>query len=152
MHVDSSSINITQTSALLLGSAAENIPHADEVRTLVKDIWDLRVAKLRSSVDMFLKSDSTHAKVRPGSRFKMKEIVKLILFLTSCPLLAAQQPHSDGAQLDSTFSHRIHEPNAFTSKSTFTSAQFVPVTSVACLLLLDCRLPRTRYSSILFVQ
>jgi len=36
---------------------------ADEIRTLVKDIWDIRIAKLRSSIDVFLKSDAAHAKV-----------------------------------------------------------------------------------------
>ena len=41
----------------------DDIPHADETRTLIKDIWDLRIAKLRSSIDTFVKSDATHAKV-----------------------------------------------------------------------------------------
>ena len=44
-------------------SATDDIPHADEIRTLVKDIWDLRIAKLRSSIDTFVKSEATHAKV-----------------------------------------------------------------------------------------
>ena len=44
-------------------SATDDIPRADDVRTLIKDIWDLRVAKLRSSIDTFVKSDATHAKV-----------------------------------------------------------------------------------------
>ena len=47
----------------LIYSAPDNIPKADEIRTLVKDIWDLRIAKLRSSIDIFVKSDVTHAKV-----------------------------------------------------------------------------------------
>ncbi|KAJ8302758.1 hypothetical protein KUTeg_019154, partial [Tegillarca granosa] len=47
---------------ILLNCATDDIPHADEIRTLVKDIWDLRIAKLRSSIDTFLKSDATHAK------------------------------------------------------------------------------------------
>ena len=41
----------------------DDIPRADEIRTLVKDIWDLGVAKLRSSVDTFVRSDSAHAMV-----------------------------------------------------------------------------------------
>ncbi|KAL4221382.1 DNA replication complex GINS protein PSF2 [Mactra antiquata] len=48
---------------LLLKYAIDDIPHADETRTLIKDIWDLRMAKLRSSVDTFVKSDATHAKL-----------------------------------------------------------------------------------------
>jgi len=44
-------------------SAADNVVKADEIRTLVKDIWDIRMAKLRSSIDNFLKSEATHARV-----------------------------------------------------------------------------------------
>ncbi|KAK2150215.1 hypothetical protein LSH36_418g02084 [Paralvinella palmiformis] len=51
-------MEITQ---LLLQHAPDNIPKADEIRMLVKDIWDLRIAKLRSSIDIFVKSDVTHA-------------------------------------------------------------------------------------------
>ena len=44
-------------------SAMDDIPHADETRTLIKDIWDIRISKLRSSIDTFVKSEATHAKV-----------------------------------------------------------------------------------------
>ena len=44
-------------------SAPQDIPRADEVKTLIKDIWDLRIAKLRSSMNEFIKSDSLYAKV-----------------------------------------------------------------------------------------
>ncbi|XP_046337681.1 DNA replication complex GINS protein PSF2-like [Haliotis rufescens] len=53
-------IEVTQ---LLLQCATDDIPRADEVRTLIKDAWDLRIAKLRSSIDVFVKSDATHAKL-----------------------------------------------------------------------------------------
>uniref|UniRef100_A0A194ALK1 DNA replication complex GINS protein PSF2 n=1 Tax=Pinctada fucata TaxID=50426 RepID=A0A194ALK1_PINFU len=52
-----------EVTQLLLKCATDDIPHADEIRTLVKDIWDLRIAKLRSSIDTLLKSDATHAKL-----------------------------------------------------------------------------------------
>lgn len=53
-------MEITQ---LLLQHASDDVPMADAIRTLVKDIWDLRLAKLRSSVDVFVKSGATHAKL-----------------------------------------------------------------------------------------
>ncbi|GFO34772.1 DNA replication complex gins protein psf2 [Plakobranchus ocellatus] len=53
-------IEITQ---LLLQCATDDIPRADEIRTLIKDIWDLRIAKLRSSIDVFIKSEESHAKL-----------------------------------------------------------------------------------------
>lgn len=52
-----------EVAQLLLKYAQEDIPKADEVKTLIKDIWDLRVAKLRSSIDTLIKSESTHAKL-----------------------------------------------------------------------------------------
>ncbi|XP_049520924.1 DNA replication complex GINS protein PSF2 isoform X2 [Dermacentor silvarum] len=53
-------LEVTQ---MLFDVAAADIPDASEVRTLVKDIWDIRQAKLRSSVDAFVKSDEVHARV-----------------------------------------------------------------------------------------
>jgi len=51
------------TTQLILSAAPHDIQNTDEVRTLVKDIWDMRIAKLRSSVDAFLKSGGSHAKL-----------------------------------------------------------------------------------------
>lgn len=48
---------------LLLANATDNIPKADEIRTLVKDIWDVRAAKLRSNVDKFVKLQASHARL-----------------------------------------------------------------------------------------
>ncbi|KAE8608802.1 hypothetical protein XENTR_v10011610 [Xenopus tropicalis] len=48
---------------LLLNHAADNIPKADEIRTLVKDTWDTRIAKLRLSADSFVKGQEAHAKL-----------------------------------------------------------------------------------------
>ena len=47
----------------LLISATDDIPHADEVRTLIKDIWDLRIAKLRKSIDLMVSQQEVHARV-----------------------------------------------------------------------------------------
>ncbi|XP_015519211.1 probable DNA replication complex GINS protein PSF2 isoform X1 [Neodiprion pinetum] len=48
---------------MLLGVAPEDIPQAEEIRTIVKDLWDIRMSKLRTSVDAFMKSDSAFAKL-----------------------------------------------------------------------------------------
>jgi len=48
---------------LLLAHAADNVPHADTLRTLVKDIWDIRAAKLRSNIDKFVKLQAGHARL-----------------------------------------------------------------------------------------
>jgi len=44
-------------------SAAEDITQADEVRALVKDLWDVRLAKLRKSVDHMMTEQETYGKV-----------------------------------------------------------------------------------------
>uniref|UniRef100_A0A2K6N4J2 DNA replication complex GINS protein PSF2 n=1 Tax=Rhinopithecus bieti TaxID=61621 RepID=A0A2K6N4J2_RHIBE len=48
---------------LLLNHASDNIPKADEIRTLVKDMWDTRIAKLRVSADSFVRQQEAHAKL-----------------------------------------------------------------------------------------
>lgn len=48
---------------LLLNHASDNIPKADEIRTLVKDTWDTRIAKLRLSADSFVREQEAHAKL-----------------------------------------------------------------------------------------
>ncbi|XP_072373972.1 DNA replication complex GINS protein PSF2 isoform X2 [Scyliorhinus torazame] len=47
---------------LLLNHASDNIPKADEIRTLIKDTWDTRIAKLRLSADNFVNQQEVHAK------------------------------------------------------------------------------------------
>jgi len=69
-----------EVTQLLLQHAADDIPRADVIRTLVKDIWDLRMAKLRSSIDVFLKSDATHAKL---NHLTLMELNTVRPFLTS---------------------------------------------------------------------
>lgn len=44
-------------------SAAGDVPQADEVRALIKDIWDLRSAKLRKSIDAMVTQQAMHGKV-----------------------------------------------------------------------------------------
>lgn len=48
---------------LLLGHASDDIPRADEIRTIIKDIWDIRMSKLRSSVDILVKSTGSYAAI-----------------------------------------------------------------------------------------
>ncbi|CAD7080135.1 unnamed protein product [Hermetia illucens] len=48
---------------LIFGCAAEDIPRCDEIRTIIKDIFDIRESKLRTSVDAFIKGEGTYAKL-----------------------------------------------------------------------------------------
>jgi GINS complex subunit 2 len=63
---------------ILLNCAPQDIPRADEVKTLIKDIWDLRIAKLRSSMNEFIKSDSLHAKVNNVTLLEINTVRNLL--------------------------------------------------------------------------
>jgi len=65
---------------LLLKHAINDIPHADEIRVLIKDIWDLRQAKLRKGINDFVKSESTHAML---NNLTLMELNTVRPFLTS---------------------------------------------------------------------
>lgn len=47
----------------LLKNAPEDLIRANEIRTLVKDILDIRMSKLRSSVDLLIKNMSPYAAI-----------------------------------------------------------------------------------------
>ncbi|CAH3141849.1 unnamed protein product [Porites lobata] len=68
-----------EIASLLLNSAADDIPHADEVRTLIKDIWDLRIAKLRKSIDIMVSQQEVYARLDDLS---LMEINMIRPFLT----------------------------------------------------------------------
>lgn len=68
-------LEVTQ---MLFDVAAADIPDASEVRTLVKDIWDIRQAKLRSSMDAFVKSDEVHAKVDNLTQMEVITVRRLL--------------------------------------------------------------------------
>ena len=48
---------------LLLDVASEDIEKAADVRTVLKDIWDIRQAKLRKSIDKFMSEHQLFAKL-----------------------------------------------------------------------------------------
>ncbi|PSN39966.1 DNA replication complex GINS protein PSF2 [Blattella germanica] len=63
---------------LLLSAAAEDIPRSDEIRTILKDIWDIRMSKLRSSVDAFIKAGGSHAKLDHLTAMEINSIRPLL--------------------------------------------------------------------------
>uniref|UniRef100_A0A023F1M9 DNA replication complex GINS protein PSF2 n=1 Tax=Triatoma infestans TaxID=30076 RepID=A0A023F1M9_TRIIF len=46
---------------LIFEVAAQDIDNSERIRTAIKDLWDLRVSKARSSADTFLKGGGRHA-------------------------------------------------------------------------------------------
>lgn len=50
-------------SALLSASAADDVGSADAVEALVQDLWDIRAAKMRRSLDQMVRKMATTAQV-----------------------------------------------------------------------------------------
>ncbi|CAB4031175.1 DNA replication complex GINS PSF2-like [Paramuricea clavata] len=69
-----------ELASLLLKSARDDIPHADEVQTLIKDIWEIRMAKLRKSINIMMQEKETHARL---DNLTHLEINSIRPFLTS---------------------------------------------------------------------
>lgn len=68
-----------EVAMLLLNNASEDIPRADEVRVLVKDVWDLRLAKLKKSIDIMIAQQETYGKL---NNLTLMEINSVRPFLT----------------------------------------------------------------------
>jgi len=52
-----------EVASMLLNSCTDDIPQADLVKTLLKDVWDIRTAKLRKSIDQMVAKQERHAQV-----------------------------------------------------------------------------------------
>ena len=63
---------------VLLNAASDDMPEADQIRTAVKDIWDIRMSKLRTSVVAFVKSESMHAKLDHLTAMEINSIRPLL--------------------------------------------------------------------------
>ncbi|TKS70074.1 GINS protein PSF2 [Collichthys lucidus] len=93
---------------LLLNYASDNIPKADEIRTLVKDIWDTRVAKLRLSADSFISQMEAHAKLDNLTLMEINTIRSFLLDSLNCmyKLRSNLQPGSSKGQFTGLLIHK----------------------------------------------
>ncbi|KAG0723587.1 putative DNA replication complex GINS protein PSF2 [Chionoecetes opilio] len=63
---------------LLLSAEPEGIPDSQRVKTLLKDIWDLRMSKLQSSVANFIVSGGSYAKLDQLTLMEINSIRPLL--------------------------------------------------------------------------
>lgn len=63
---------------LILQCAPEDVPQAEEIRTVIKDICDIRAAKLRTSMDDFIKGEGTYAKIDNLTVFEIHSVRPLL--------------------------------------------------------------------------
>ncbi|KAA0186926.1 DNA replication complex GINS protein PSF2 [Fasciolopsis buskii] len=87
-----------EIATLLLQHAAEDIQNPETVRTIVRDLWDIRVGKLVASVNGFISSGASTARV---SHLTNLELTTLRNFLTNSmdQLTSLRRAASDAGQL-----------------------------------------------------
>ncbi|EZA53178.1 hypothetical protein DMN91_004907 [Ooceraea biroi] len=78
LFTEMSSYHYMDESQILLNVANDDIPDADNIRIAVKDIWDIRMSKLRTSVDAFVKSEGVHAKLDHLTAMEINNIRPLL--------------------------------------------------------------------------
>ena len=70
--------NIFVVSNLILDCAKEDIERADQVRMVLRDIWDIRQAKLRRSVDGFIQGGFLHSKLNHLQLIELNSVRPLL--------------------------------------------------------------------------
>ncbi|XP_065210692.1 DNA replication complex GINS protein PSF2 [Planococcus citri] len=70
--------NYLEVTHLLLDVAGDDISRADDVRTLVKDLWDMRISKLRSSIDTLVGSGGIHASLNHLTQLEINSVRPLL--------------------------------------------------------------------------
>lgn len=70
--------NIFVVANLILDCAKEDIERADQVRMVLRDIWDIRQAKLRRSVDGFIQGGFLHSKLNHLQLIELNSVRPLL--------------------------------------------------------------------------
>lgn len=70
--------NIFVVTNLILDCAKEDIEKADQVRMVLRDIWDIRQAKLRKSVDGFIQGGFLHSKLNHLQLIELNSVRPLL--------------------------------------------------------------------------
>ena len=87
-----------------LFSAQDDIPDVDEVQTLIKDIWEIRMAKLRKCINIMVQGKEMHARVRKRCNHAHKNTQVSVpnVLTTSNSILAALRCQKS-PEFDNTF-------------------------------------------------
>lgn len=73
-------VHYMESAQLILQHAPKDVEDGDKLKTVLQDIFDIRFAKLRSSIDIFVRSGQTHATV---NHLTPMEICRIRNFLVS---------------------------------------------------------------------
>jgi len=97
---------------ILFETCPGEIPNSDELRNLLKDIWDIRTSKFKKSIAAFLDSGLCHAKlnnltqmeissVRPFFPHALEQLFRLTRDLNSALASTTETPTQDSSQSNS---------------------------------------------------
>jgi GINS complex subunit 2 len=109
-------------SKLLVSNAAEDIPQLEEIKTLIKDIFDIRTAKLRNAVDTVIgqeNSAETGSNKVSFNNLTMLEIHTVRPFLPHAADLVARLERVAQAQSQNTTNMSVSD---FSNSSIHTSS------------------------------
>lgn len=56
---------------LIIGATPEDIPRSEEIRTIIKDIFDIRMSKYRAFMDTYVRGESTQIKLDNLTSFEI---------------------------------------------------------------------------------
>lgn len=63
---------------LILGAASDDVPNAAEIKTMIKDIWDIRMSKLRTSTDALMKSGGGYGRLDHLTMMEINSVKPLL--------------------------------------------------------------------------
>ncbi|XP_059613389.1 probable DNA replication complex GINS protein PSF2 [Phlebotomus argentipes] len=97
---------------LLLSVAAEDIPASSEIRTLIKDIYDVRSSKFRSFMDSFIRGEEQKIKLNNLTSLEIHTWTPLfphaLDFLARLKQGAEQAAYNASRTRNSSTSHNMH--------------------------------------------
>lgn len=63
---------------IILNIASEDVPRASEIKTIIKDIWDIRMSKLRTSMDALMKSGGSYGRLDHLTMMEINSVKPLL--------------------------------------------------------------------------
>ncbi|EDV99121.1 probable DNA replication complex GINS protein PSF2 [Drosophila grimshawi] len=83
---------------LVMSTAPDDVPRCEELRTIIKDIFDIRESKLRTSIDAFIKGEGTYAKLDNLTLLEMHSVRPILPY--SLDHIARYQRMATASQRD----------------------------------------------------
>ncbi|KAH8377149.1 hypothetical protein KR093_003709 [Drosophila rubida] len=83
---------------LVMSTAPDDVPRCEELRTVIKDIFDIRESKLRTSIDAFIKGEGTYAKLDNLTLLEMHSVRPILPY--SLDHIARYQRMATASQRD----------------------------------------------------